>query len=144
MSHTTLQPLEQISFVLKAKKASNQCVTTFEQCWMPVVRGSIAVAGGEAQICGLTAGLKLCLKGPVGRWMLWVIGACVRFHDLEKYFYVYSFAHNIVSISRLSHTSCGVRVKSRVYPEQIHVLGYWRNVVAQRGRLRTFGLPLKI
>lgn len=47
------------------------------------------VAGGETQICGFTAGLKLLLRGPMGCWMLRVIGAC----DLEKYWFDFRVAH---------------------------------------------------
>ena len=76
-------PTELISFVLDPRKAFSRCVTTFEHLWTPVVRRSISEAGGEDRICGWGIGLKLCLRGPVG---CWVIKGCERFHALEKYF----------------------------------------------------------
>lgn len=57
--------------------------------WTPVntcCLRSIVVAGGEAQICGLGIGLKLCRRVPVGCWSLWVISGCQRLHALQKYF----------------------------------------------------------
>lgn len=61
-------------------------MTTFVHLWTPVVRRSISVAGGETQICGLGIGLKLCLRGPVGCWILCVIKGCERLHALQMYF----------------------------------------------------------
>lgn len=78
-------PTELISFVLKLKKAFSRCLTTFEHLRTPVVTRSMLVAGGEAQICGLGIGLKLCLRGPVGCRILWVIKGCERLHALQKY-----------------------------------------------------------